>query len=91
MPNPRNVSEAGSPDKRKGVQEMKKYEAPILNVDEFAPDTMIASSDPKNGNAGNNQNCWGCNQSAGSTDPDNTQNACAIDPQNNPGAYSMFC
>ena len=46
---------------------MKVYEAPKLYVDEYAPDTMIASSGkgPKNGNAGNNQNCWGCNQSFG--------------------------
>ena len=42
---------------------MKKYEAPELFVDEFVPDTMIASGGggPKNDNAGNNQNCWGCN------------------------------
>ena len=44
---------------------MKKYEAPELHVDEFAPDTMIASmpagGGPKNDNAGNNQNCWACN------------------------------
>ncbi len=42
---------------------MKKYETPELFVDEFAPDTMIASGDagnPKNGNADNNQNCWAC-------------------------------
>ena len=37
---------------------MKKYEAPKLQVDEIAPDTMIASGGPKNGNAGNNQDCW---------------------------------
>ena len=43
---------------------MKKYMAPMLYVDSFAPDTMIASSvkgGPKNDNAGNNQNCWDCN------------------------------
>ncbi len=42
---------------------MKKYVAPELHVDEFAPDTMIASGGggPKNDNAGNNQNCWACN------------------------------
>ena len=42
---------------------MKKYEAPKLNVDEFVPDTMIASAKggPKNDNAGNNQNCWSFN------------------------------
>lgn len=46
---------------------MKKfYEAPELFVDEYVADTMIASSgtfvqiSPKNGRAGNNQNCWGC-------------------------------
>ena len=41
----------------------KKYEAPCLNVDLFAADTMIASYNggPKNDNAANNQNCWGCN------------------------------
>ena len=42
---------------------MKKYEAPELFVDTFAADTMIASGGgggPKNDNAGNNQNCWGC-------------------------------
>lgn len=37
---------------------MKKYEAPELFVDYFAADTMIASSDTKNGNPDNNQNCW---------------------------------
>ena len=36
----------------------KTYEAPMLFVDKYAPDTMIASGGPKNGNAGNNQNCW---------------------------------
>lgn len=69
---------------------MKKYEAPELFVDEFVPDTMIASN-TKNGNADNNQNCWGCNQSAGATDPNNTQNSCVIDPVNNPAAYGMLC
>lgn len=62
---------------------MKKYEAPELHVDEFAPDTMIASltgGGPKNDNAGNNQNCWGCNQSAGATDQNNTENSCAVTP-----------
>lgn len=92
LTNPQSVSEARNPDKkRKGVQLMKKYEAPMLNVDEFVPNTMIASGDPKNGNPDNNQNCWGCNQTAGSVDPNNTENACAIDPNTNPAAYSMFC
>ena len=37
---------------------MKKYVAPELHVDEFAPDTMIASSQAiRNGNAGN-QTCY---------------------------------
>ena len=41
---------------------MKKYEAPELHIDNYAADTMIASneSNPKNGNADNNQNCWSC-------------------------------
>lgn len=39
---------------------MKQYEAPELYVDEYVPDTMIASFSPKTGNAGFNQNCWGC-------------------------------
>ncbi len=40
----------------------KQYEAPMLFIDKYVPDTMIASGGggPKNGNAGNNQNCWGC-------------------------------
>ena len=55
---------------------MKKYEAPRLNVDEFAPDTMIASGGggPKNDNAGNNQNCWACNQVWGKVE--DGENAC---------------
>ena len=41
---------------------MRKYVAPRLFVDTYAADTMIASGGgPKNDNAGNNQNCWGCN------------------------------
>lgn len=59
---------------------MKKYEAPKLFTDEFVADTMIASSDTKNGNPDNNQNCWGCNLSAGATDAGNTQNSCAVIP-----------
>lgn len=59
---------------------MKKYIAPKLLVDEFVPDTMIASEEedlgPKNGNAANNQNCWGCNTVAGQPDPSNPDNAC---------------
>ena len=45
---------------------MKKYEAPELYVDEFVPDTMIASGmDPgnggaKDGNPAGNSACWGC-------------------------------
>lgn len=55
---------------------MKKYVAPQLFVDTFAPDTMIASSGggPKNDNAGNNQNCWGCNTVFGQVQ--DGQNAC---------------
>ena len=50
---------------------MKKYEAPKLFVDEYMPDTMIASGGggrtfvSKNGNA-NNQNCYGKDTSWGS-------------------------
>lgn len=68
---------------------MKKYEAPMLQVDEFAPDTMIASGDPKNANAGNNQNCWGCKSQAGEVDPGNPENACSYLP--NTAAYDAFC
>ena len=67
---------------------MKKYEAPKLFVDRFVPDTMIASSGTKNGNPDNNQNCWGCNASAGATDPNNTQNSCAVIPGD---ALYAFC
>ena len=69
---------------------MKKYEAPKLFVDEYVADTMIASSDTKNGNPDNNQNCWGCNQSAGSTDPNNSQNSCFYTPDN-PQIYAYYC
>ena len=67
---------------------MKKYEAPELHVDEFAPDTMIASSNTKNGNPDNNQNCWGCNQKAGATDQNNTQNSCIYTPGD--GIYEYY-
>ncbi len=54
---------------------MKKYVAPELHVDEFVPDTMIASSgSPKNENAGNNQNCWACNTVFGKVE--DGENAC---------------
>ena len=48
----------------------KAYIAPMLFVDMFAADTMIASGEgggggPKNDNAGNNQNCWACDTIAG--------------------------
>lgn len=69
---------------------MKKYEAPELFVDEYVADTMIASSETKNGNPDNNQNCWGCNQSAASTDPNNTQNACFYTPDN-AQVYAYYC
>ena len=70
---------------------MKKYVAPELYVDEFAPDTGIASSggSPKNDNAGNNQNCWGCKSAVGELDPGNPTNACAYLPGT--AAYSEFC
>lgn len=56
---------------------MKKYSAPMLYVDHFAPDTMIASSGgggPKNDNAGNNQNCWSYNCVPGAVE--DGENAC---------------
>ncbi len=71
---------------------MKKYEAPNLYVDEYAPDTMIASSSgssTKNGNAGNNQNCAGCRDQYGATDPTNHENWCNVLPGT--AAYDMFC
>ncbi len=68
---------------------MKKYMAPKLFVDSFAPDTMIASGGTKNGNPDNNQNCWGCNQSAGGTDPNNQENSCIYLPGTS--AYAQWC
>ena len=62
----------------------KTYAAPMLFVDEYAPDTMIASGSPKNDNADNNQNCWGCNTSAGSV---SGENACAVTPEDALYAY----
>ncbi len=71
---------------------MKKYETPELYVDEFAADTMIASSqtNPKNGNANNNQNCWGCDMSAGGSG-NGGENACVYDPDTNPALYQYYC
>lgn len=69
---------------------MRKYSAPMLYVDHFAADTTIAASGgPKNGNAGNNQNCSGCNTVAGGTDSSNPQNMCIYLPGTS--AYSAFC
>lgn len=70
---------------------MKKYNAPKLYVDEYVADTMIASitGSPKNGNAGNNQNCSGCNESAGVTDPNNPENMCVV-IKGTP-AYAQWC
>ena len=68
---------------------MKKYEAPMLFVDEFVADTMIASGEPKNANAGNNQNCWGCKSAAGEVDPGNPSNACIYLPGTD--AYAQAC
>ena len=65
---------------------MKKYEAPMLYIDAFVPDTMIASGGsggPKNGNAGNNQNCWGLNCVPGAVE--DGQDACLG------GAFSQGC
>ncbi len=68
---------------------MKKYEAPELHVDEFVPDTMIASSNTKNGNPDNNQNCWGCRHTPGATDPLNSSNSCIYTPGD--GIYEGYC
>ena len=79
---------------------MKKiYEAPELFVDEYAADTMIASSDDwdmpslgwntKSGNPDNNQNCWGCRYSFGAADPSASTNACGNVPGD--GVYEFFC
>lgn len=70
---------------------MKKYEIPELYVDEFAPDTMIASGNfnPKNGNAGNNQNCHGCDSSFMA--PSGYDDECYISPDYNPQAYKEKC
>lgn len=67
----------------------KNYTAPELVCDEFAPDTMIASANTKNGNPDNNQNCWGCNTSAGATDPSNPENSCFFLPGSS--AYDIYC
>lgn len=69
---------------------MKNYEAPCLFVDTFVADTMIASGSPKNGNAGNNQNCWGCKTTVGEVDPGNPENSCFYTPAQ-PGTYEAFC
>lgn len=54
----------------------KRYESPQLFVDQYAADTMIASTQggPKNDNAGNNQNCWDCNTTWGKVE--DGENAC---------------
>ena len=72
---------------------MKKYETPELHVDEFAPDTMIASNPSgyttKNGNPGNNQNCAGCRSTYGALDPQNTDNWCNYLPGS--ATYEAWC
>lgn len=78
----------------------KNYEAPMLFVDEYVADTMIASTatvdapakpdgTTKNGNAGNNQNCWGCNQYLLQVDPNDDDNLCLYLP--NTQAYLEWC
>ena len=68
---------------------MKPYEAPCLYVDSFAPDTSVASSQPKNGNADNNQYCWGCRLSPGATDSQDPTHACCYTPGD--GVYGRYC
>ena len=54
---------------------MKEYVAPQLFVEEYNADIIIASGGgPKNGNAGNNQNCWGANCVPGAVE--DGENAC---------------
>ena len=79
----------------------KTYIAPELFVDEYVADTMIASSGggkliltmpgggPKNGNAGNNQNCWGCDIVAGAVE--DGWNACLGDSLSSVGSQSWRC
>ena len=71
---------------------MKTYETPMLYVDSFVTDTIAASvigGGPKNANADNNQNCWGCKSAMGELDPGNPQNMCTYLPGT--AAYSSFC
>ena len=68
---------------------MKKYTAPMLYVDHFAADTIASSGEPKNANAGNNQNCWSCKSKAGEVDPGNPENACIYLPGTS--AYAQWC
>lgn len=70
---------------------MKKYDAPMLTVDLYTGDTIYTSggANPKNANAGNNQNCWGCKNEAGELDPGNPENACGYLPGT--AAYDAFC
>ena len=68
-----------------------KYEAPKLFVEEYVPDTMIASiltTSPKDDNAGNNQNCWGCKDEIYGVDPVSGDACCYIP---NTAAYTAFC
>lgn len=72
---------------------MKKYQAPELFVDEYAADTMIASSNYKNGNPDNNQNCAGCRYSYGAGDPQNSENWCnyVVTDQTTQDDLDFFC
>lgn len=64
----------------------KMYEAPVLFVDEYVADTMIASSgilSAKNGNDGN-QNCYGCRSTEGEVYEDNLCIMFPGDPETDP-------
>ena len=76
----------------------EKYEAPQLFVDEYVADTMIASNggdydygsvNPKNGNAANNQNCWGCDQVKGQSNGYG-EDICIYYPGDK-GTYNAYC
>ena len=70
---------------------MKFYIGPFLFDDEDPEEPSgypVGSAIPKNGNAANNQNCWGCREEAGMPDPGDSNTACCILPSDE--AYRTF-
>ena len=64
---------------------MKLYIGPFLFEDETDPEEPpVASGGPNNGNAGNNQNCWGCDSYAGEVVGND---ACCVTPAT--GGYEL--